>query len=377
MAKVSLKHVSQSSLAGHGGDVAVLRDLDLEIANREFVAVTGAAGCGKTTLLRLIAGLEKPGQGEITIGDRTVNDLKASERDVALVFPQDALYPEMSVRENIAFGLRLRKFSKTEIARRVEDAAGVIGIESLLAQRPRELSGEERQRVSLARAISRQPQVLLFDEPLANFETGRRAEMRMEIRKLHERLQTTVIYATRDPSEAMAMGERVIVLGKGGVQQFDPPERVYDQPANMFVAGFLGSPPTNFLRGTLKLERDVILFSEAEEGTVRARFPLSERPAAGEFVGKEIVLGIRPEDIEIVSAGKGNENAGSFPAVIDLVETTGDERILYLQTGAHTVASRRRATAEAEPAGRRVRFQFDLGKAHFFDPISGLRMADL
>ena len=378
MAKVSLKSISKVYPGGKKQrEGMAVSDVTLEIESREFVTLTGPAGSGKTTLLRMIAGLEEASQGDIYIGDRKVNGLKPKERDVAMVFPQDALYPAMSVRENITFGLKLRKFSSSEITRRVEDSSATLVIADLLELRPQELSPAQRQRVSIARAIARQPKVLLFDDALANLDRGARAEMRAEIRKLHERLQTTVIYSTGDASEAIALGERLVVLSAGSVQQNDLVRGVYDTPANLFVAGFVGAPPMNFVRGTLKLEPDSLLFCEADEGTIQARIPLSEHPAAREHVGKPILLGVRPEDVEIATAVKGQENpALSSPAVIDFVETNGAETDFHLQTGAHTIVCRVFREAEQDwPAGRRVRFRFTLEKAHLFDPVSTRRIA--
>ena len=349
--------------------------LTLEIPDRALAVVTGPVGCGKTMLLRLIAGLEKTPEGEIFLGEKRVSDLPPGERDVAMVFSQDALYPRLSIRENIAFGLKRRKFSQTETNRRVEDAAAVVGIAELLERRPAELSAVQRQRASIARAIARQPKVVLLDEPWANFDAATSALMRADLRKLHERLEATMIYATRDASEAMALGERIVVLREGRVEQEGSLAEVYEKPANLFVAGFLGAPPMNLIHGTLKLEREALLFREANEGTIEVRLPLAGRAAAAELVGKPVVLGIRPENVEIVSAGKGQEPPDSFAALIDFMEMTGGSVTLHLQTGAHTVIARLSGGRE-EPAGRRARFRFEAEKVHLFDLDSTRRMTE-
>lgn len=375
MAKVSLNHLHKTYPVSGGKEVAAIGDLSLEIQNREFVVMTGPPGSGKTTLLRLIAGLEQATSGEIAMDDRALANLKPHEREVAMVFPDDALYPEMSVRQNIELGLKRRKFSQTEISRRVEDAATAMGIAELLARPPRELSTEQRRRAAIARAIARQPRVLLLDEPLAALDPAARTQLRAEIRKLHERLQTTVIYATRDASEALAMGERLIVFRAGRMEQDDAPRTAYAAPANVFVGGFLGT--MNFVGGTLKRDRDGWLFTEAEEGTIQVRFPFKETRGDAETPGGAVLLGIRPENVEIGEVAKGTETAETFPALLDFVETTGAETILHLETGAHGIVSRRASTARDQPAGRRVRFRFDLEAAHFFDPVSGLRLRSL
>ena len=375
MAKVSIKNVSKVYPGEKRRDVTAVSDVSLEIADREFVVLVGPSGCGKSTVLRMIAGLEEITTGEIFIGDRRVNDVSPKDRDIAMVFQNYALYPHMSVYDNMAFGLKLRKFAKTEIKKRVEDAAGILGIEDLLDRKTKALSGGQRQRVAVGRAIVRQPKVFLFDEPLSNLDAKMRVQMRTEITKLHQRLQATMIYVTHDQVEAMTMGDRIVVMDRGVVQQIDAPLRLYHEPANLFVAGFLGSPPMNFVHGTLKQERDAIVFREKDEGTVEARWPGSARPAAAAFAGQPVVLGIRPEDVELVPVTAGEKpEAGTFPAIVDIVEPMGAETNLYLQTGAHALVCRSQGALDHREAGRRMRFTVNPEKAHLFDPVTKERI---
>ena len=315
MAKVSVQNVYKIYPGDKGQDVTAVKDVSLEIADREFVVLVGPSGCGKSTTLRMIAGLEEISKGDIYIGDKRVNDVAPKDRDIAMVFQNYALYPHMSVYDNLAFGLKLRKFPKPEIKKRVVDAASILGIESLLDRKPKALSGGQRQRVAVGRAIVRQPKVFLFDEPLSNLDAKMRVQMRTEITKLHQRLQATMIYVTHDQVEAMTMGDRIVVMNEGVVQQNDAPLTLYNEPVNLFVAGFLGSPPMNFISGTLKQDGEKIRFSEIEGGTIDVAFPATERPAAREFIGKEMILGIRPEDLEVATfSRKGRQIARSrFP----------------------------------------------------------------
>ena len=322
----------------------------------------------------MIAGLEEISKGDIYIGERRVNDVPPKDRDIAMVFQNYALYPHMSVHDNLAFGLKLRKYPKAEIKKRVMDAASILGIEELLERKPKALSGGQRQRVAVGRAIVRQPKVFLFDEPLSNLDAKMRVQMRTEITKLHQRLQATMIYVTHDQIEAMTMGDRIVVMNNGVVQQTDAPLNLYNQPANLFVAGFLGSPPMNFINGTLKEERDSLVFSEIQGGTIDAHLSRQERPGAREFLGKPMLLGIRPEDIELAQFAKSDGSTLSFPAIVDIVEPMGAETNLYLQTGAHTVVCRSQRALDHREAGHRLQFEMNLKKAHLFDPVSGGRV---
>lgn len=377
MAKVSVKHVSKIYPGKKGEDVIAVRDVNLEVADREFVVLVGPSGCGKSTTLRMIAGLEEISQGDVFIGDKRVNDVAPKDRDIAMVFQNYALYPHMSVFDNFAFGLKLRKFPKAEIKKRVVDAASILGIEGLLERKPKALSGGQRQRVAVGRAIVRQPKVFLFDEPLSNLDAKLRVQMRTEITKLHQRLQATMIYVTHDQIEAMTMGDRIVVMNDGVVQQNDAPLKLYREPVNLFVAGFLGSPPMNFITGTLKAEGERLRFSELEGGTIDLMFAAADRPAARDYVGKQVILGIRPEDLAVAKFDRkeGRPAAGKgFPAIVDIVEPMGAETNLYLQTGAHPLVCRSQAAFDHREAGHRFHFEVNLEKAHLFDPISTLRL---
>ena len=374
MAKVTVQNVYKIYPGEKGRDVTAVIDVSLEIQDREFVVLVGPSGCGKSTTLRMIAGLEEISKGDIYIGDRRVNDVPPKDRDIAMVFQNYALYPHMSVYDNMAFGLKLRKYPKAEIKKRVMDAAGILGIEELLERKPKALSGGQRQRVAVGRAIVRQPKVFLFDEPLSNLDAKMRVQMRTEITKLHQRLQATMIYVTHDQIEAMTMGDRIVVMNGGVVQQTDTPLKLYNEPANLFVAGFLGSPPMNFINGTLKKERDAFLFSEIQGGSIQVRLPAASRPGAGDLVDQPMLLGIRPEDIELAQFAGSETATGSFPAIIDMVEPMGAETNLYLQTGAHTVVCRSQRAMDHREAGHRLQFEMSLSKAHLFDPTSGRRV---
>src|SRR5213080_1139429 len=353
-------------------EVEAVRNISLNIPDNEFVVLVGPSGCGKSTTLRMIAGLEEITDGEIWIGGSVVNDVPPRDRDIAMVFQNYALYPHMTVYDNMAFGLKLRKFPKAEIRKRVTDAAGILGIEELLERRPKALSGGQRQRVALGRAIVRQPKVFLFDEPLSNLDAKMRVQMRTEITKLHQRLQATIIYVTHDQIEAMTMGDRIVVMNNGKVQQIDTPLKLYNEPDNLFVAGFLGSPPMNFINGELKQERDAIMFKEMQGGTIQVRF--ANRPQAREFLGKPMLLGIRPEDIEVAQFSKmGNTTAG-FRAIVDIVEPMGAETNLYLQTGAHTVVCRSQRALDHRETGHRLQFELNVDKTHLFDAATATRI---
>lgn len=371
MAQVNLKDVYKIYKGDKGKDVIAVKDFNLEINDREFVVFVGPSGCGKSTTLRMVAGLEEISKGDVFIGDRRVNDVPPKDRDIAMVFQNYALYPHMSVYDNMAFGLKLRKYPKAEINKRVMEAAAILGIEPYLDRKPKALSGGQRQRVAVGRAIVRQPKVFLFDEPLSNLDAKMRVQMRTEITKLHQRLQATMIYVTHDQVEAMTMGERIVVMKDGIIQQVAPPLRLYNEPNNLFVAGFLGSPPMNFVKGSLKGDKNSFLFKEIDGGAVEIKIP--DRPHYAAYVGKEVVLGVRPEDCDLVPAGKApSEN--SFQAVVDLVEPMGAETYFYLQTGQHTVISRSHALVDQREAGHRLQFEINSERIHLFDPVTTSRI---
>jgi len=362
MARVVLEHVYKT----YSGNVTAVRDVNLEIADREFVVLVGPSGCGKSTTLRMVAGLEEISQGTITIGDRKVNDLPPKDRDIAMVFQNYALYPHMSVYENMAFGLKLRRFPKAEIDRRVREAAEILSITPYLDRRPKALSGGQRQRVAVGRAIVRKPAAFLFDEPLSNLDAKMRVQMRAEIIKLHNSLESTMVYVTHDQVEAMTMGDRIVVMKDGVVQQVATPGVLYDRPANLFVAGFIGTPPMNFFEGRIVQQDGTVWF---DGGTVRIPLPKERAAAAAAMAGKPAVFGLRPENI-------GSPNAESMPgaprlrAQVDMVEMMGAETMVYLKTGPHGFIARvephRRCTISQE-----VDMALDLAKCHLFDPATG------
>src|ERR1700757_2443621 len=295
-----------------------VKGINLDIKNGEFMVLVGPSGCGKSTTLRMIAGLERVTSGTISIGGRVVNHLEPKERGIAMVFQSYALYPHMNIFRNMAYALEVAKKPKDTISDTVTRTGKALQLDHLMDRKPQALSGGQRQRVALGRAIVRSPKVFLFDEPLSNLDAKMRAQMRSEITKLHQRLQATMIYVTHDQIEAMTMGDRIVVMNNGKVQQIDTPLKLYNEPDNLFVAGFLGSPPMNFINGELKQERDAIVFKEMQGGTIQVRF--ANRPQAREFLGRPMLLGIRPEDIEVPQFSKTGNTTASFPAIVDIVE---------------------------------------------------------
>jgi multiple sugar transport system ATP-binding protein len=359
MAQVSLKNVSK--VFSNGAEV--VNNIDLGVENKEFMVLVGPSGCGKSTTLRMIAGLEEITKGEIYIGDKLVNDIPAKDRDIAMVFQNYAIYPHLSVFENLAFGLRLRGYPKKEIIRRVNEAADILGIRHLLERKPRELSGGERQRVAVGRAIVRKPLVFLFDEPLSNLDAKLRVQMRTEIHKLHIRLQTTIIYVTHDQVEAMTMGDRIAVMKDGVLQQVADPMTVYDQPKNKFVAGFIGSPPMNFMQGKIIKKNGRLYFDESR---VMVKIVEEMHDRLAPYLGEEIIFGIRSEDIydKLFVSDAPPENIVRVNC--EVVEPMGSEVCLYLNTGKHTFIAR--AGAHDRPAvNQNMDVVFDMSKVHFFD----------
>ena len=361
MAQVSIRNVSKLY---PNNDVAAVNNITLSVESREFLVIVGPSGCGKSTLLRMIAGLEDISSGEIWIGNKLVNSLPPKDRDIAMVFQNYALYPHMSVFENLAFGLRLRGYAKREVDGRVRDAAQILNIEHLLKRKPRELSGGERQRVAVGRAIVRRPLVFLFDEPLSNLDAKMRVQMRTELKKLHLRLQTTMIYVTHDQTEAMTMGDRIVVLKKGLMQQADDPITIYEQPANRFVAGFIGAPPMNFMKGTIQSINGQWFFNE---GAFRLRVVEDMIKSLLPYEGQEMVAGIRPEDLydKLFLAEAPQES--TVTATVEVVEPMGAEIYIHLRVGKQALTARFSPQSRTE-VNQDLDIVFDMGKVHFFDP---------
>ncbi|HEV2359697.1 MAG TPA: sn-glycerol-3-phosphate ABC transporter ATP-binding protein UgpC [bacterium] len=358
MAKVLLEHVIKQF-----GNVTAVNDVTLDIPDRQFTVLVGPSGCGKTTCLRLIAGLEEATAGNIYIGDRVVNDVAPKDRDIAMVFQNYALYPHMTVYDNMAFGLRLRKYARPEIDRRVKEAAEMLGIQTLLDRKPKQLSGGQRQRVALGRAIVREPQVFLMDEPLSNLDAKLRVQTRAEIKKLHARLQTTTVYVTHDQVEAMTMGDRIVVMKDGLVQQVDSPMNLYERPANLFVAGFIGSPAMNFLETKLARQDGKLLI---DGGVFRAEVPPEQGAKLGEWVDKPVIFGIRPEDVSDRALAPGS-NGAVLRAQVDVHEPLGSDVILYLSAGTHSLVARVDAHTQAR-MGQSTEVVFNMKKMHVFNP---------
>jgi multiple sugar transport system ATP-binding protein len=359
MAQVSLKNVSKV----FPGNVYAVKDVNLGIESKEFVVFVGPSGCGKTTTLRIIAGLEKATVGQIYIGDQLVNDIPPKDRDIAMVFQNYALYPHMTVYENMAFGLKLRKYPKAEIETRVQEAAGILGIEKLLHRKPRELSGGQRQRVAVGRAIVRKPLVFLFDEPLSNLDAKMRGTMRTEIKKLHIKLQTTMIYVTHDQVEAMTMGERIVVMNDGLIQQVADPITLYDKPVNKFVAGFIGTPPMNFVKATI-VRKEGKLY--ANEGKFQVKIIDAMVKAMTPYAGKEVIFGIRPEDMydKLFVSDAPPEN--TIKATCEVIEPMGSETYVYLNTGKNSLVAK--VGGHDKPAiNQDMDLVIDMSKVHFFD----------
>jgi multiple sugar transport system ATP-binding protein len=359
MAKVVLKNVTKI----FDKKVKAVDDVNIEIADKEFVVLVGPSGCGKSTTLRMIAGLEEITEGKIFIGDRLVNDVPPKDRDIAMVFQNYALYPHMTVYQNMAFGLKLRKYPKKEIEGRVNEAADILGIRELLDRKPKALSGGQRQRVAVGRAIVRKPQVFLFDEPLSNLDAKLRVQMRTEISKLHNRLEVTMIYVTHDQMEAMTMGNRIVLLKDGRVHQVDTPLNLYDHPVNKFVAGFIGSPAMNFMSGKLGQENGELVF---DEGNFKVKISEKMKPSLKAYSGKEITFGLRPEDVYEKGFSEGADEKAPVQATLEVLEPMGNELFLYLTTGSHPIVARV-DVHETPEVGQKLNLIFDMSKAHFFD----------
>jgi len=358
MASVTYDHVTKEF-----GNVMAVNDLNFQIEDKEFLVLVGPSGCGKTTALRLLAGLEEITRGQISIENRVVNDVPPKDRDIAMVFQSYALYPHLSVFDNLAFGLKLRKTPKDEIKRRVNAAADILGIKDLLDRKPRQLSGGQRQRVAVGRAIVREPKVFLFDEPLSNLDAKLRVAMRAEISKLHQRLQTTFIYVTHDQMEAMTMASRIAVINKGMLLQLDTPQNLYDHPDNMFVAGFIGSPAMNFFPAHLRKDGSKYVI---DAGDFAVKIPVDRSQVYQKYVDKKVVFGIRPEDIHNPAFAPTNIHAEKVNARVDVTELMGNEIFLYLVSGPNQF------TARVDPrtafrVGESVQIVFNMDNFHIFD----------
>jgi multiple sugar transport system ATP-binding protein len=345
------------------GDLMIIKDFNITVEDKEFLVLVGPSGCGKTTGLRLLAGLEEITDGQILIGDRVVNDVAPKDRDIAMVFQSYALYPHLSVYDNMAFGLKLRKTPKDEIKRRVNDAAEILGITELLQRKPRQLSGGQRQRVAVGRAIVREPKVFLFDEPLSNLDAKLRVQMRAEISKLHQRLQTTFIYVTHDQTEAMTMATRIAVINKGQLQQLDTPQNLYDSPNNLFVAGFIGSPAMNFFPAKLVKEGDKVI---VDTGDFKVRIPDNFAKPYKSMDGKSVIFGIRPENVHDPEFAPPNIQAEKVSSKVDVTELMGNETLLYLVSGKNTFVGRVDPRSKLH-VGDISNIVFDMEKFHIFD----------
>jgi multiple sugar transport system ATP-binding protein len=364
MAELRLEHIYKI----YDNNVTAVKDFNLHIQDKEFIVFVGPSGCGKSTTLRMIAGLEEISKGDLYIDGKRMNDVAPKDRDIAMVFQNYALYPHMSVYDNMAFGLKLRKFPKDEIDRRVREAARILGLEQYLDRKPKALSGGQRQRVALGRAIVRDAKVFLMDEPLSNLDAKLRVQMRSEIAKLHQRLGTTTIYVTHDQTEAMTMATRLVVMKDGVIQQVGTPKEVYEKPENVFVGGFIGSPAMNFLKGTLKDGSFVI-------GDVTIAVPEGKMKVLRDqgYVGKEVILGIRPEDFHDEPVFIEASQNTKITANIEVAELMGAETMVYSQISGQEFVARIDARTEIRP-GQMIDLALDMNKAHFFDVNTEVRI---
>ncbi|MCR5059838.1 MAG: sn-glycerol-3-phosphate ABC transporter ATP-binding protein UgpC [Saccharofermentans sp.] len=362
MASLSFQHVYKK----YDGGVVAVSDFNLEVADKEFVILVGPSGCGKSTTLRMLAGLEDISEGEIYIDDRLINDVLPKDRDIAMVFQNYALYPHMTVRDNMAFALKLRKMPKAEIDRRVSEAAKILEIEHLLERKPKALSGGQRQRVALGRAIVRDPKVFLMDEPLSNLDAKLRVQMRVEITKLHHRLKTTFVYVTHDQTEAMTMGTRIVVMKDGFIQQVDSPTELYDNPINTFVAGFIGMPPMNFINATINVDgTDVYITFENVTVKLPDRYAVEE---VMERDGQEVIFGVRPEAITDEATFVTDHPETAFEADVDVVEMLGAETYLYVTVnGSLPLTCRVDPTTSQSQVGMVCDLAIDTNRIHIFD----------
>ena len=361
MAVIKFEHITKAF-----GKVTAVKDVNFEIRDKEFMVLVGPSGCGKSTMLRMIAGLEEISSGQLYIDGKLVNNLPPKERDIAIVFQNYALYPHMTAFDNLAFGLKIRGLKKVSIKEKVLEAARILDIEDLLNRKPKAMSGGQRQRVAIGRAIVRDPKVFLFDEPLSNLDAKLRGQMRIEIARLHQKLQATVVYVTHDQVEAMTLGDRIAVINKGEIQQIDTPHNLYTQPKNRFVAGFIGTPPMNFIEGRIIKEQAGFFFRDHSKVL---SVPANGRPALEAYVNQEVTMGIRPEDIHAHPA-KGASNYAAFQAEIQFVERLGHESFAFTTLGEQQAIARLTPEETVEPLTRMALF-VDLDKLYFFGPGTG------
>lgn len=365
MASITFKHINKT----YPGNVTIVPDLNLEIADKEFVILVGPSGCGKSTTLRMIAGLEDITSGELYIGDRLVNDVAPKDRDIAMVFQNYALYPHMTVYKNIAFRLIQKKVPKDEIDKRVHEVAKVLDLEHLLNRKPKALSGGQRQRVSLGRAMVSNPSVFLLDEPLSNLDAKLRTTMRSEISRLHKRLQTTFVYVTHDQTEAMTMGDRIVVMKDGIIQQNDAPQVLYDEPCNLFVAGFIGSPQMNFLDATIRAKDNQYIAEVCGSSIV---LPSRMNKAVAPYVDKTVVLGIRPEDIDAADVDDGVQ--GDLTAKVEIAELMGSEISLHVDCEGNRIVVSAATTFKGREGSHAI-LTFNTNKIHLFDKDTELAIS--
>ena len=360
MAQVDLEKVTKV----YDNKVLAVKDATLTVEDKEFTVLLGPSGCGKTTTLRMIAGLEEITSGTIKIDGKVVNDVEPKDRDIAMVFQNYALYPHMTVYENMAFGLRLRKFPKQEIDKRVKEAARILGIEELLDRKPRQLSGGQRQRVAVGRAIVRNPKVFLFDEPLSNLDAKLRVQMRAELKKLHHRLEATIIYVTHDQVEAMTMANKIVVMREGVIQQIGDPHTIYNKPANKFVAGFIGSPPMNFINAKI-IRGEGGLWVQASGFKVKV--PKEYEDQLADYIDKDVTFGIRPENIYDKMFAYAPTPENTITGMVDVVEPLGSETILHVKVGDDMITAKVDPKTQAQE-GQQIDLVFDMERMHVFDP---------
>jgi len=361
MAGITLKGICKV----YPGDVKAVHDFNMDIEDKEFIILVGPSGCGKSTTLRMIAGLEEITEGELYIGDRLVNDVAPKNRDIAMVFQNYALYPHMTVYKNMAFALKLRKTPKERIKQQVLEAAQILDIKELLNRKPKQLSGGQRQRVALGRAMVRNPAVFLLDEPLSNLDAKLRATMRAELIKLQKRLETTFVYVTHDQAEAMTMGDRIVVMHEGFIQQVDEPQQLYDNPCNLFVAGFIGTPPMNFMDGVVKkTDKGYLVNVNDTDIPILPDRPADERIAP--YEGKTVVIGVRPEDIHLETAYMDLPTTGVLDARVDIAEMMGSEILLYAEFGTAILIAKVSVNNKLKP-GDDIKLAVDCNKIHLFD----------